>query len=92
MKKRIHVNQHAIKRNRKTGGDEPVLTCKTYKSNDYAHEIEIAGPSRVVYRPDRPLSCGAHVWIETGADVRLVLRRASNSPPVAPSASRARQS
>ena len=69
MKTRIHVNQHVIKRNRKTGACDPVLTCKTHKSNYYAHEVEIKGPSRVVYRPDKPLSCGAHVWIETEADV-----------------------
>lgn len=42
-----------------------MLTVKTYKSNDYAHEVEIPGPSKVVYSPDKPLSCGATVWIET---------------------------
>ena len=36
MKTYIHVNQHIIKRNSKTGEDDPVLTFKTYKSNDYA--------------------------------------------------------
>lgn len=69
MKTIIHVNQHKIKHNRKTGDNEPVLTCKTYKSNSYAHEVEIKGPCRIVYRPDKPLPCGAHVWIETEADV-----------------------
>jgi len=67
----IHVNQHVIKRNRKTGSQEPVLTIKTYRSNTYAHAVEIDGPSRVVYSPDKPLSCGAHVWIETEADVNI---------------------
>jgi len=71
MKKKIHVNQHIIKRNRKLGENEPVLTCKTYKQNNYAHEIEIKGPCRIIYRPDKPLSCGAHVWIETAAEVEL---------------------
>jgi hypothetical protein len=65
------VNQHAIKRNRVLGGNEPVLTVKTYKSNSYAHTVEIDGPSRVVYSPDKPLSCGARVWIETKSAVRL---------------------
>jgi len=71
MKKKIHVNQHTIKRNAKTGEREPVITVKTYKSNDYAHEVEILGPSRVVYRPDKPLPCGAKVWIETDAEVKI---------------------
>ena len=69
MKRIIHVNQHVIKSNRKRGEDNPVLSCKTYRDNQYAHEVVIQGPSRVVYRPDNPLSCGAHVWIETESDV-----------------------
>ncbi len=70
MKTIIHVNQHVIKKNRKTGAIDPVLTCKTYKSNTYAHEVIIDGPSRIVYSPDKPLSCGAHVWIETESKVK----------------------
>jgi hypothetical protein len=69
MKKYIHVNQHVIKRNAKEGTTDPVLTVKTYKSNDYAHEVEIDGPSKLVYSPDKPLSCGAKVYIETDAKV-----------------------
>lgn len=77
MKRIIHVNQHRIKSNQKTGAREPVLTVKTYKSNDYAHEAIIRDAdgnevARVVYRPDKPLSCGARVWIETQLDVELL--------------------
>lgn len=71
MKTIIHVNQHVIKSNSKTGERKPVLTIKTYKSNTYANEVEIDGPSRIVYSPDKPLSCGAKVWIETEALVRI---------------------
>lgn len=71
MKKRIHVNQHNIKANRKHGSHLPVITVKTYKTNDYAHEVEIKGPSKIIYSPHKPLPCGAHVWIETDADVVL---------------------
>lgn len=76
MKTIIHVNQHNIKHNRKGAASgnpfeyKPVLTCKTYKSNVYAHEVQINGPCKIVYRPDAPLSCGAHVWIETQAEVQ----------------------
>ncbi|MNE36369.1 hypothetical protein D3C80_1301770 [compost metagenome] len=69
MKTVIHVNQHVIKSNAKNGENNPTLTVKTYKENRYAHEVEINGPSRVVYSPDKPLSCGARVWIETEAEV-----------------------
>jgi len=71
MKKRIHVNQHAIRRNRKNGTSDPVITVKTYKDNRYCHSVDIHGPSRVVYSPDKPLSCGARVWIETDAEISL---------------------
>jgi len=73
MKTIVHVNQHVIKANAKTGADDPVLTVKTYKSNDYAHEVKINGPSTVVYSGEQ-LSCGARVWIETEADVELIHR------------------
>jgi|TARA_R110000751_G_scaffold79662_1_gene160538 hypothetical protein len=77
MKTIIHVNQHVIKKNRKMGESNPVLTCKTYKSNKYGSFVEILGESgevvgRFVYRPEKPLSCGAHVWFETSNDVRVV--------------------
>lgn len=72
MKTIIHVNQHVIKANRKTGAQDPVLTVKTYKSNTYAHEVKIHGPSSVVYSADKPLSCGAHVWIETQSEVEIL--------------------
>lgn len=68
MKTIIHVNQHIIKRNTKTGSSDPVLTVKTYKSNEYAHEVEILGPSKIVYQA-KPLSCGARCWIETESKV-----------------------
>ena len=77
MKTIIHVNQHVIKRNAKSGGREPVLTCKTYKTNDYAHEALIYGQdgklaAKVIYSPDKPLSCGAKVWIETQNKVKTI--------------------
>ena len=72
MKTIIHVNQHVIKSNRKNEEENPVLTVKTYKKNKYAHEVEINGPSKIVYSPDKPLSCGAQVWIETYDGVTII--------------------
>jgi hypothetical protein len=64
---------------------EPVLTVKTYKQNDYAHEAIIRDKSgneiaRVIYRPHKPLSCGARCWIETNTDTSEVelIRRTKN--------------
>jgi len=47
-KKRIHVNQHVIRTNCKTGRRDPVLTIKVGKENVYCHEVHIDGPARVV--------------------------------------------
>ena len=69
MKTRIHVNQHKIKANKKHGTNDPVITVKTSKSNTYGHEVKINGSSKVIYSPDKPLSCGAKVWIETESEV-----------------------
>ncbi len=69
--KRIHVNQHIIRSNKKHNLNEPVITVKSSKSNNYAHEVEIKGPSKVIYSPNKPLSCGAKVWVETTAEVNL---------------------
>jgi len=68
---KIHVNQHNVRANAK-GADLPVLTVKTYKENTRCNEVLINGPSRVVYSPDKPLSCGAKVWIETESEVEVV--------------------
>ena len=73
MKQIIHVNQHKIRANTKNGTDQPVLTCKTYKENIYAHEAVIRSKDgvelgRVKYSPHKPLSCGARVWVELDTD------------------------
>jgi hypothetical protein len=77
MKTVIHINQHIIKSNAKSGERCPVITCKTYKSNDYGSEVILYGQdgrecARVVYSPDKPLSCGAKVWIETLNEINII--------------------
>jgi|TARA_R110000782_G_scaffold28885_1_gene72281 hypothetical protein len=76
MKKFIHINQLKIRSNKKHNTNEPVITCKTYKSNDYAHNLEIKDKddvtvAKIVYSPEKPLSCGAKVWIETNEKIVL---------------------
>lgn len=67
MRTIVHVDQHAIRRNTKTGTDDPVFTVKTYKNNLKLNEVVIRSTSgeeiRFVYSPD-PLSCGARAWVE----------------------------
>jgi hypothetical protein len=37
MRTVVHVNQHVIRRNRKEGANEPVITVKQGRKNTYAH-------------------------------------------------------
>jgi hypothetical protein len=77
MRKRktyIHVNQHVIRSNKKHDKNDPVITVKQGSSNTYCHEVQINGPSKVVYGGnEKPLlSCGARVVIETEASVDIL--------------------
>ena len=56
---------HNIRYNKKHNAKKPVITVKTSKENVYGHRVKILGGSDVIYSPDKPLSCGAKVWIET---------------------------
>ena len=71
MKTIIHVNKHIIAANAKHGRNDPPLTVKTYKSNTKCHEVEFIS-GRVIHRPDKPLSCGARLWIETHEPVKII--------------------
>jgi flagellar biosynthesis/type III secretory pathway ATPase len=76
MKTRIHVNQHNIRANLKNGESSPVITVKDYKDNRKTNKAEIVDANgnvvaAIVYRPDKPLSCGARVWIETELEVTV---------------------
>ena len=75
MKTVIHVNQHVIKANLKTGDDNPPLTVKDHKQNRKAHRADIIVDGKIVasvlYQPDKPLKCGARCWIETQHQVEV---------------------
>ena len=75
MKTIVHINQHVIKRNSKTGERKPVITVKTYKSNQYGHSVEGDGKWKIVYEPDKPLGCGATVWLVTEDDVKVIKKK-----------------
>lgn len=67
----VHVNQHMIKHNRKHGTEFPVLTVKHRGKTYYAHQVTFHEGSETIYRPLKPLSCGAVCWVETEGDVTL---------------------
>ena len=70
----IHVNQHVIRANKNNDKNDPVITVKSGKNNTYCHEVEILGPSKVIYGGnEKPLlNCGARVVIETESPVEVI--------------------
>jgi hypothetical protein len=62
--KRIVVNRHKIR-----AGHKQPLSIQTSKGPIPAREVYIGGASSVFYMPDKPLKCGARVWIYTEAAV-----------------------
>jgi hypothetical protein len=68
----IHINRNIIQSNAKRGSEEPVCRVEENGVVQYCMEVDIRGPSRMVYRPDKPRPCGAKLWIETEADVILI--------------------
>jgi len=72
----LHVNQHHIKANAK-GKNLPVLTVKTSKLNRKCNRAIIKDDTgnpvaTLIYSPDKPLPCGAKVWIETYLNVETI--------------------
>lgn len=69
--KRIHINQHNIRHNAKVPANQayarykPVVTVKTSANNHKGFRCSIGDKTTLIYSPDKPLACGAKVWIET---------------------------
>jgi len=73
---RIHVNQHVIKSNLKNNKEEPPLSIISNGRTAHAKTVNILDLdgrpiARIVYSPNKPLSCGARVWIETNNDIEI---------------------
>ena len=69
--KRLHVDRRVMAQNARSGRTDPPITIQTSKGPLKCKGAFINGPSVFVYRPEKPLSCGAKLWIETHAEVSL---------------------
>ncbi len=71
-KTRIHVNRQKIAQNRnKTEDLEGVFSIKHCNSNIIGYSVKVNGPCEIIYRPEKPLGCGAVVWVETFSQVAV---------------------
>ena len=65
----IHINKNLKQSDDKHGRKRPVCRVETEGKTWYGSEVDILGPSKMIYRPDKPRPCGAKLWIETQAEV-----------------------
>lgn len=64
MSVKVHINQHVIRANKINGANNPPVSIIRGSKVERAMEVSLVGPCKVVYSPDKPLKCGARVWIE----------------------------
>ncbi len=77
----VHVNRNRIQANKSKSPEKrkEVIAVKNSSSNlsqgrkakngdFYTNYLEIPYPCRIIYQPDKPLRCGAHLWIEVLGD------------------------
>lgn len=75
--KRIHVDQNRIRGNVKVCAADrlpPVSVVtrgKTHKGNTVQIMHNGVVVAEIKYRPDKPLGCGARLWIETKESCRV---------------------
>lgn len=72
-KKRLHVDRKVMALNAKHNRTDPPITIQTSKGALKVSHAQINGPSALIYSPDKPLSCGAKLWVETDAEVEVWL-------------------
>ncbi len=71
----IHIVRQVIDANRDHGTSDPAISVKLGDRNDRCHEVEIAGPCKIVYRPHKPnrsQAGGARLWIEVEPQVQVI--------------------
>ncbi|MBO1347731.1 MAG: helix-turn-helix domain-containing protein [Hormoscilla sp. GUM202] len=73
----ILINQKKIRANAASNSRMPVIDIFKDGTVCRCHEVEIMGPSRILYRPDRG---GSHsLWIEADRDVEVVAKMLADS-------------
>jgi hypothetical protein len=74
--KRIHINRPVLAANKKHRQNNPAVTVRMGITREYGHTVIIYDDygnevARVVQNEEKPLSCGARVWIETRQPIKV---------------------
>ncbi|MEB3180422.1 MAG: helix-turn-helix domain-containing protein [Nostocaceae cyanobacterium] len=71
----IHIKQQNLKHNRDYKTNLPVIIVRQGDRVKYCHEVDIKGPSRLVYQRLNPLpECGAVLWIDVAPNVPVITK------------------
>jgi len=65
----IHINKNLKQSNDKHGRTVPICRVEIRGKTLYGSAVDIQGPSKMIYNPDKPRKCGAKLWIETNSPV-----------------------
>ena len=69
---RIHVRRDRIAADRKYGSISLAIGVETTgHPKRYGKRVTVHGPVTFIYRPEKPLRCGARAWAETAARVTV---------------------
>jgi len=70
----LNVNQAVIRHNKKHNTNLPPCRVQRGRSGKarYCQEVQFEGKGSLVNGQDRPLACGARVWIELEGAIKLI--------------------
>jgi hypothetical protein len=69
---RIHVRRDIIAADKKAGTESCAIGIETTGMRKrYGRSVTVDGPVKFIYRPSKPLSCGARAWAETQGKVTV---------------------
>ena len=78
-KKTIIVNRHHINSNKKKGTNLPPLTVRCGNEIFRGHSLKGFSAWKIDYEPEKPLNCGATLWVTTTSEVQVILNDESDS-------------
>jgi len=70
----IHVFKRQFESNKKYQTLEPVIIVRQGSRVTHCHEVDINGPSKLVYRPFQETYFRAKLWIEVEPDIPVITK------------------
>ncbi len=72
MKTRIYIDRPVLQRNREQSMNKPAVIVERGHVVVHCMEVELHGPSRIVYDGTKDKADGVTVWMETEGEVTLI--------------------